>query len=109
GAEIWVDGFAGFTAQEYELIAGLAQRAARVEITMLANPDASALTARELPAVNFSLFARTERTIVRLRDALSTAGVRIDESVRLRETHFAAPALRQLEARLFREDDAAAS
>ncbi|MHB1127998.1 MAG: helicase-exonuclease AddAB subunit AddB [Bacillota bacterium] len=34
GAEIWIDGFAGFTPQEYQLIAQLLQKAERVSISL---------------------------------------------------------------------------
>lgn len=34
GAEIWIDGFAGFTPQEFQVIAKLVQKAAQVNISM---------------------------------------------------------------------------
>lgn len=34
GSEIWIDGFAGFTTQEYQLIGCLMKKAARVNITL---------------------------------------------------------------------------
>lgn len=34
GAEIWIDGFAGFTPQEYRVIAGLMKKAVRVNISL---------------------------------------------------------------------------
>ncbi|KJS01592.1 MAG: ATP-dependent helicase [Peptococcaceae bacterium BRH_c4a] len=37
GAEIWIDGFAGFTPQEYMLIAKLLQKAGRVNISLCAD------------------------------------------------------------------------
>ncbi|HOA71938.1 MAG TPA: PD-(D/E)XK nuclease family protein [Phycisphaerae bacterium] len=105
GAEVWVDGFAGFTRQEFHLLAEVAKRAAKVEITMLVDPAASAVEATQLPAISYSRFARAERTLVRLRTELQSRGVAIDEPIRL-ETNpercrFAAPELLQLERELF--------
>ncbi len=113
GAEVWVDGFAGFTQQEYVLLIKLAQRAASVEIALLVDPRASAVEATELPKTTFSLFARTERTLVRLRRDLTAAGIPIAETIRLNPStppRFRAPELATLEKHLFRtvpEHDAA--
>lgn len=105
GAEVWVDGFAGFTQQEYALLVKLAQRAAFMEIALLVDPRASAIEATELPRTTFSLFARTERTLVRLRRDLTAAGVPIDEPVRLDPSpppRLVAPELARLEKHVFR-------
>ncbi|GMV96000.1 MAG: hypothetical protein AMXMBFR83_03690 [Phycisphaerae bacterium] len=104
GAEVWVDGFAGFTAQEYELLVRLAGVAANVEIALLVDPDTPAVHADSIPAWSYSLFSRTERTIVKLRRLLSAAGLRLDEPVRLanpKPSRFAHPDLAVLEANLF--------
>lgn len=54
GAEVWVDGFAGFTDQEYVLLTKLAGHAAGMEITLLVDPSASVVeppaSANEPPA-----------------------------------------------------------
>jgi ATP-dependent helicase/nuclease subunit B len=100
-AEVWLDGFAGFTTQEYHLIACLAARAHSMEITLLLDPAAATLRSDELPLDTFSLFARTERTLVRLRRELSAVGVTFDPPLRLTETHFAAPELGSLERGIF--------
>lgn len=105
GAEVRVDGFAGFTQQEYTLLARLARHAADMEITLLVDPEASAIEATELPRTSYSLFARTERTLVRLRREFQAAGVAVDAPVRLTgdaSPRFAAPALARLEHHLFR-------
>jgi len=104
GAEIWVDGFAGFTAQEYELLTTLARRAQSMEITMLADPDTPAVTMDKIPPWWFSLFSRTERTMVRLRGELKKAGLSLAEPIRLpagNATRFARPELARLEKCLF--------
>ncbi len=74
GALIWVDGFAGLTRQELRLLVALAERAERMEITLLMDPDSEVVQADE-PVESFGLFARTERTYVGLRRALHAAGV----------------------------------
>jgi len=108
GAEVWVDGFAGFTRQEADLLIELARRVQRLEIALLVDPSASALETDTLPGLSFSLFARTERTLVRLRNDLRAAGVPVDEPVRLgpRELpRFQAPELAALERNLFGEQE----
>ncbi|NPV74336.1 MAG: helicase-exonuclease AddAB subunit AddB [Pelotomaculum sp.] len=40
GTEVWVDGFSGFTPQEYRVLAALARTASRVNITLCADPAA---------------------------------------------------------------------
>ncbi len=98
---VWVDGFAGFTAQEYHLLAELARRAAQVEITLLVDPHASALESDRLPGFSHSLFARTERTLVRLRRDMQSRGILMESPIRLDGSHFAAPQLAQLERHFF--------
>ncbi len=105
GCEVWVDGFAGFTGQEYGLLVALAKQAARMEITLLVDARASAIEATSLPRDHYALFARSERTLVRLRRELTTAGVAMDAPVRLesdRPPRFARPELAALEARQVR-------
>lgn len=105
GAEVWVDGFAGFTGQEYRLLTRLAALVASMEIALLVDPRASAVEATEMPRTTLSLFARTERTLVRLRRDLTAAGITIAETVRMdppSPPRFAAPDLAILEKHLFR-------
>lgn len=104
GAEVWVDGFAGFTQQELGLLVELARHAASVEITLLLDPHASAITANTLPRISYSLFARTERTLIRLRRQFTAAGVTMEEPVRLvtsAPARFISPELTVLESGLF--------
>jgi len=107
-AQVWVDGFAGFTRQEADLLVELARRVQRLEIALLVDPSASALEADTLPGLSFSLFARTERTLVRLRNDLRSASVAVDEPVRLRPSklpRFRVPELAALERNLFGEQE----
>ena len=103
-ARVWVDGFAGFTHQEVALLVALARRVGSVEIALLVDPHASAVTSDELPGLSFSLFARTERTLVELRKAFRAAGVPVDEPVRLDPTEpprFEHASLAAIEKNLF--------
>ncbi|NLX23311.1 MAG: hypothetical protein GXY55_16795 [Phycisphaerae bacterium] len=106
GAEVYVDGFAGFTRQESALLVELARRAERVEIALLMDPAAAAVTSDTLPSLSFSLFARTERTLVQLRKDLRAAGVTEDEPLRLGDQvprRFRGPGLAELERHVFAE------
>lgn len=107
GADVWLDGFAGFTQQEYALLARLAGMAAEMEITLLVDPWDARIEATELPKMSYSLFARTERTLMRLRQALHQAGVEVADLVRLAPVagpRYQRDVLNQLEQHLFSED-----
>ncbi len=111
-AEVWVDGFAGFTEQEMGVLVALAERAGSVEITLLMDPRASAATSSSLPGATSSLFARTERTLVKLREAFTTHGISMEDTFRLdpsKMPRFAEPALRRMEQFLFRSQSGGAS
>lgn len=101
GAWIWVDGFAGFPAQELDTLTALARLAARVYITLLVEP--AALGAAPTPGEH-SLFSPTERTYHALARLLRDAGVQIDAAVVLDPAppprFRAAPLLGRLEAAL---------
>lgn len=103
GADVWVDGFAGFTRQEFHLLAEVARRSAHVEITMLVAPSADAVEATELPAVSYSRFARAERTLVRLRQELLKRGIATEAPLRLEGPgrRYLRPELARLEEMLF--------
>lgn len=103
GAEVWVDGFAGFTRQEFHLLSEVAKRSASVEITMLVDSAAGAVEATELPSISYSRFARAERSLVRLRKELRSRGIEIDTPIRLegRGRRYVKPELGQLEESLF--------
>lgn len=110
GAEVWVDGFAGFTRQEFHLLAELARRVASMEISMLVEPDAAAVESSEVSAVSYSRFARAERTLARLRTELQSRGIELETPVRLEtradRCRYAAPELLQLEKNLFLDGNA---
>ncbi|NLX14221.1 MAG: hypothetical protein GXY44_11285 [Phycisphaerales bacterium] len=85
-AEVWVDGFAGFTRQEYHLLTELARRVRSMEMTLLLDPRAAAVTADSIPWLSYSLFARTERTLARLGHDLKAAGIDVLEPILLQDS-----------------------
>lgn len=75
GARVWVDGFAGFTAQELETVVELARVASRMTIALLSDaPPAPPSAADD----ELDLFRRTQQTHRLLRARLREAGVTID-------------------------------
>lgn len=107
GAHVWVDGFAGFTHQELQVLVALARRAGSMEIALLMDSAASVIDRKQIEGMSFSLFARTERTLVRLHEAMTAGGVAMDETVRLGGAgepglRFARAELGQIEKHLFR-------
>jgi len=100
GAWVWVDGFMGFTPQEFEVLRALWRVAERVEIALCLDPAAPAA-----PAGAQDLFAPTRETYVRLLDMAREDGLTVAEPHVLaaepppRFAH--APALALLERELF--------
>jgi len=77
GAEIWVDGFHGFTPNEYEAIEALLRHAARVSVTLcLDKPRGAGERPDEL-----ELFHPTAETSARLCELAETAKVTVEEPV----------------------------
>ena len=103
-ARIWVDAFSTFSALELRLLAGLALAAEELTITLLADPDSSALrdlrqSTRPGDTDDWGLFTRTERVHRRLIDTFRRHQVPLAPAVALRRTHrFLNPALARIEA-----------
>lgn len=70
GTRVWVDGFAGFTKQEFSVLAALLSAAAHVEIALCLEPAGTA----SVPAED-DLFHPTRDTYQRLRRLAGQAGV----------------------------------
>ncbi|MBI5764500.1 MAG: exodeoxyribonuclease V subunit gamma [Planctomycetes bacterium] len=100
GAEVWIDGFAGFTRQQARMILALGRVAGHVDIALLLDPARVGHAADEL-----SLFARTERTWAELAESLREEGVTVEPAVFLnaasRPRFASAPMLDALERDLF--------
>jgi len=105
GAHVWIDGFAGLTRQQVRMVAAIAQRAAKVDIALLLDPERGRSRDLDAQPDDLSLFARTERTWFALARTIYEAGVPIEPPVLLTcETppRFAsAPILAGLERGLF--------
>ncbi|HUU84294.1 MAG TPA: PD-(D/E)XK nuclease family protein [Phycisphaerae bacterium] len=103
-AQVWVDGFAGYTRQETLMLTALAQTVGRLEITVLLDPEA---IDHDHPPGHDSadLFVKPLRTYLDLRSTFAAAGVEIEHPVLLpadRSVRFASNAqLADLERRLF--------
>ncbi len=102
GANIWVDGFASFSAQRRYVLARLAKVAGSVEIALLVDPD---IIASEQPPEGYDLFYRTWQTSQQLRQAFVEANVEIEEPLVLRKSPPARfrerPILARIESQLF--------
>ena len=83
GAEMFIDGFASFARQEILTLIELSRICARIEITMLCDPDL--FTGAGSPPVGEtgSLFAKTLRTHARIRSEFDRAGVAVDDPLLL--------------------------
>ena len=79
GAEVWVDGFHGFTPNEYAVLEALLRRTARVTVTLcLDRPYAVGEMPDEL-----ELFHPTAETSRKLLELAEAAGVPVEPPVRL--------------------------
>jgi ATP-dependent helicase/nuclease subunit B len=99
GAEVWVDGFAGFTPQEYAVLAALLKTAARVNVALCLDPRSRRREDRDL-------FQVTRGTRARLAELARKNGVKLAQPVELAASppaRFRAnPALVHLEREFFR-------
>ncbi|MFH0980077.1 MAG: PD-(D/E)XK nuclease family protein [Planctomycetota bacterium] len=82
GAEVWVDGFAGFTRQERLTLVALASCVACLNVTLLMDVKFASLDhPASLEASD--LFAKTARTYLELRRAFGEGGVALETPVLL--------------------------
>ncbi len=77
-ARIWVDGFAGFTAGEMEVLLELARCSEHMDICLLLEPDFRPGKTDSQLDDPLRLFRQTEQTYVQLLKALKEAGVEIE-------------------------------
>lgn len=77
-ALVWIDGFAGFTPQEYELLSALMQKAARMKVALCLDPDRLDVRPEETDP-----FHPTLDTYGRLLDRARRHGVEVVPSVLL--------------------------
>ncbi|NOS99079.1 MAG: hypothetical protein HOP29_00440 [Phycisphaerales bacterium] len=111
GAHIWVDGFAGFSRQEQTMLAALGVRAAGMSITVLIDPEHYHSRPAAVIAAS-DLFARTQRMVTELISLFAEQGIEVEPPVVLPgppRRFELAPALANLERRLFGPPPTAAS
>ncbi len=85
GAHVWVDAFSALNVLEMRTLVALAQTAAAVEITLLADPDAPAIGDPMVMPDPLSPFYRTERLYRQLLRTFEKARVVIEPAVMLRD------------------------
>lgn len=105
GAHVWVDGFAGFTGQEFETLVALAEIAARMHVALLLDPDSPAVRDPLVAADPLSLFSKPERTYQHLVARLAASGMTVlpPRVLEMPGPRFAAaPAIARLESGLSR-------
>ena len=95
---ILVDGFAGFNGLQIQLICELAQRGREMEICLLMDGREPVVAHPSNGVDEMSIFARTQRTYVRLRDAMDKAHLAIAPPLVLLDQHRAtSPAIQAIE------------
>lgn len=80
GAEIWIDGFAGFTPQEYKMIAKLLLKAQRINISLGIDSLVSKGSSERTDVDVFSAVKAAYRRLVRISEEL---GIEIESPVHL--------------------------
>jgi ATP-dependent helicase/nuclease subunit B len=103
-AALWIDGFAGFTGQEFATLVSLAGVVRDVTITLLLDPAGAAVQSPRQQPDPLGLFCRTETTYLRLRQIFAAASVEIQPPLLLQPATAprfgSAPTLATLEAGL---------
>lgn len=93
-AEIWIDGFHGFTPQEFAILLALVQTAKRVSITLTLD------RAYDHSAEELDLFYPTGSTYMKLQNLAEKAGIAFEVQVISGATRFHSPDLAHLEQNL---------
>ena len=86
GAQIWLDGFAGLTPQQLELLTALAAKSAEMEVALLLDPASPCIADPNRPEDPVSTFERVEATWREIARAVHAAGVAIAPPVLLNQT-----------------------
>ena len=104
GAEVWVDGFAGFTRQERLTLVALARTVSRMDVTLLMDPAQAGI--ENLTSLEASdLWAKPARTYVELKQNFREGDIEIESPAVLNPPTLPrfqeAPQLRDLERTVF--------
>lgn len=103
-ARVYVDGFIEFTDFERRLLASIARAGAKMDVTLLMDPQSSLLRDPHALPDEMGLFHRTESTYRKLYFAFAEKNVEIGEPLRLTtRPRFNAPELEHLERGFLRE------
>ena len=81
--EIWIDGFMGFTPQEYSVIEKLMECAVRVNVTLNINRDKTYYSKPD----PFDPYYKTKSTINRLTSLAEKKGIKIEKPLYLEKNH----------------------
>jgi ATP-dependent helicase/nuclease subunit B len=106
-ARLWVDGFAGFTRQELELLVELLKTAGESEIALCLDPEHLPAECKRENLDPTSLFYPTENTYLEMVEIIRKCGLKMEEPVILKDTYrFTSTALAQVEKHLFANEPA---
>jgi ATP-dependent helicase/nuclease subunit B len=103
-AAFYVDGFSDFTDFERKVLVGIGRSAASLDITLTIDPASPTVRNHHAPPSEMSVFHRTELTYHRLRSAFEAGNVPVDVALLGEPVRFVSPAIRAIEACVFRED-----
>ncbi len=93
GAEVWLDGFYGFTHQEYEMISRLLTACKNVTVTL--NMDPSCAFREKMNMEN--IFFEPWDTMMRLKKLSADRNVAVEKSILLKDTYYASKGMERLE------------
>ncbi|HEX5242726.1 MAG TPA: PD-(D/E)XK nuclease family protein, partial [Tepidisphaeraceae bacterium] len=103
-AQVYVDGFIEFTDFERRLLASIALAGAKMDVTLLMDPQSSLLRDPHALPDEMGLFHRTESTYRKLYFAFAEKNAEIGEPLRLTtRPRFTAPSLKHLERGFVRD------
>ena len=93
GAEVWLDGFYGFTHQEYEIIGKLLSACDRVTVTLNMDPACAAYEKMSME----NIFYEPWDTMNRLRKLSAERNVPLEKTVKLETSHYNTAGMARLE------------
>ena len=86
GAKLWIDGFAGFTTAELEILAELLKVAKETQIALCLDPSKIDLANSDASKLNpVSLFNPTERTYCNLIEIIKKSRLKLDKPIILEQ------------------------
>ena len=93
GAEVWLDGFYGFTHQEYEMIGKMLSACKNVTVTL--NMDPKYAIREKLNMEN--MFFEPWDTMMRLKKICSDKNISLEKNTYLMDTHYSSKGMETLE------------